>query len=89
MQFSLDQFYNGKGLRGIHVFIVDGDRQDYRFVPWNQAIPYLKQMGGEIEDNFTKMLANYDPDTSALTMIHDNQTQKIRLDLYSLPSSVI
>jgi hypothetical protein len=85
MDFPRNRFENGKGLRGIHLSLIDDGKENYSFVPWDKALAFLKGLGQEADDAFCDHLASYDPDTQAIALYHNSKEEKVVLAVYSLP----
>ena len=80
----IESFKAHKGLRGLHIF-VNGDVEKYSgFLTWDKTFLFLKELGDEhLEEEFLKHMANYNPDTHALSLIQEPREQIIKLALYS------
>jgi hypothetical protein len=86
--FPKHRFSNGKGLRGLHISLIHNDQEKYSFLPWEEALKFLRELGEDIEEPFCNQIAAYNPDKEAITFIHDSKDSKVVLALYTLPPEV-
>jgi hypothetical protein len=82
------EFDRFRGLRGIHIVHISDSEETFGFLPWDKALKFLKQLGEEqVEEQFCHHLADYDPDTQALTLTQREGVNKVVLSIYTLPPS--
>lgn len=87
-EFPLNRFEAGKGLRGIHVSLIQEGKESYKFLDWRKSLELLKDLGDEIDEAFVEHLASYNPDNQAIAMFHDTKESKVTMAVYSLPEAV-
>jgi hypothetical protein len=89
MPFLMRKFLEQRGLRGIHIVVTKTDEDIYNFLPWDKTLLFLKELeDSEVEEEIIKHLADYNPDASALLLVHDVIEGKIIVAMYGLPGDL-